>query len=307
MPTPNQHRSPNQNDYRYDLQDPYGLNDPNDAQQQFDAYCTTHSDSATYIRQADGGHDDSVFIPSIDKPAYNCSMHEAFLRFWKKALDVKGRASRSEFWWWVLCDLLVVIAADLVLVVLYRVVGGSGSPSELFGKFSLMWKMATIIPFITLSIRRLHDSSHSGKLLVALLIASFAGTFLGESVGLTIGHGAIRTINGDVSLNGASASLGIAIIAPLLTAGSKITYIAFMALPSKAPSTHYDKTTPKMMRMASSIPEKPQPRATDLMMPVRNAYAPTSQSGTVHSPAPQGHFPNEPQDSPAQSPYGDDW
>ena len=38
----------------------------------------------------------------LDKPYYGCSFQEAFLRFWKKYTVFKGRASRSEFWWWVL-------------------------------------------------------------------------------------------------------------------------------------------------------------------------------------------------------------
>ncbi|WP_169079002.1 DUF805 domain-containing protein [Bifidobacterium erythrocebi] len=160
-------------------------------------------------------------------------MREAFLRFWKKALDFRGRASRSEFWWWMLCDLLIIIAASFAIAALYRSIGGSGFPSAIFGKFPLMWKMATIIPFIALSIRRLHDSGHGGKTFAVLLIMSFAGTLLGDSVGLTISHGAIHTIDDT------SASLGMAAIALLLTSGSKIAYIVFMALPSKSPATRH--------------------------------------------------------------------
>lgn len=158
-------------------------------------------------------------------------MREAFLRFWKKALDFRGRASRSEFWWWMLCDLLIVIMASLVIASLYRSTGGSGFPRAVFGRFPLMWKMATIIPFIALSIRRLHDSGRGGRTLAVLLVASFAGTLLGDSVGLTISHGAMHTIDGT------NASLGMAAIALLLTDGSKIAYIVFMALPSKNPAT----------------------------------------------------------------------
>lgn len=35
----------------------------------------------------------------LDQPAYNCTMGESFIRFWKKYAVFKGRASRGEFWW----------------------------------------------------------------------------------------------------------------------------------------------------------------------------------------------------------------
>lgn len=231
MSAPNQYRPSDQSDHQYNPQDHYGFNDSSNTQQRFGAYHTAESDSSTHAWQADGGYRRPPFVPSINQPAYGCSMREAFLRFWKKALDFRGRASRSEFWWWMLCDLLIVIMASLVIASLYRSTGGSGFPRAVFGRFPLMWKMATIIPFIALSIRRLHDSGRGGRTLAVLLVASFAGTLLGDSVGLTISHGAMHTIDGT------NASLGITAIALLLTAGSKIAYIVFMALPSKNPAT----------------------------------------------------------------------
>ena len=33
----------------------------------------------------------------LDQPAYNCTIGEAFIRFWKKYATFKGRASRGEF------------------------------------------------------------------------------------------------------------------------------------------------------------------------------------------------------------------
>lgn len=48
----------------------------------------------------------------LDKPYYGCSFQEAFLRFWKKYTVFKGRASRSEFWWWVLAAFGINIVLD---------------------------------------------------------------------------------------------------------------------------------------------------------------------------------------------------
>lgn len=236
MPSSDQYQPSDQNAYQHTPQEHYGFNDSNGtqhAQPQFDAYRMTEGDSSACAWQTDGGRTRPNFVPSINQPAYGCSMREAFLRFWKKALDFKGRTSRSEFWWWMLCDLLIIIAASLAIAALYGSIGGSGFPIAIFGKFPLIWKMATIIPFIALSIRRLHDCGHSGKTLAVLLIMSLAGTLLGDSAGLTISHGEMHTIDGT------NVSLVMAAIALLLTSGPKIAYIVFMTLPSKSPATRH--------------------------------------------------------------------
>ena len=43
----------------------------------------------------------------LDMPAYGCKMGEAIVRFFKKYAVFKGRASRSEFWWWFLANCII--------------------------------------------------------------------------------------------------------------------------------------------------------------------------------------------------------
>ena len=68
-----------------------------------------------------------------------------------------GRARRSEYWWWWLALILVgaVFAAVAALL-------GSGFIGDLtrigYGLFAL----ATILPTLAVSVRRLHDISRSG-------------------------------------------------------------------------------------------------------------------------------------------------
>lgn len=64
--------------------------------------------------------------------------------FYKYA-DFNGCASRSEFWWWA----LFVLVAGIVL---------SGINFGLSGAFSL----ATLVPYIAVASRRLHDTGRSG-------------------------------------------------------------------------------------------------------------------------------------------------
>lgn len=58
----------------------------------------------------------------LDQPAYNCTIGEAFIRFWKKYATFKGRASRGEFWWWVLCTFIIQIAFAVIFAVLGAII-----------------------------------------------------------------------------------------------------------------------------------------------------------------------------------------
>ena len=70
-----------------------------------------------------------------------------------KYADFNGRATRSEFWWWVLFVFLASSAASMV------------SPM-LSGLFSL----GVLLPNIAAGTRRLHDTDRSGWLQLVALI-----------------------------------------------------------------------------------------------------------------------------------------
>lgn len=84
-----------------------------------------------------------------------------------KYFTFSGRASRSEYWWWYLFSLLVTSAARAID---YALLPESASvvidPS--FGELLMQSKCATIatialfFPSLTVFVRRLHDSNHSG-------------------------------------------------------------------------------------------------------------------------------------------------
>jgi uncharacterized membrane protein YhaH (DUF805 family) len=62
-----------------------------------------------------------------------------------KYADFSGKASRSEYWWFVLFILLVSMAASVI------------SP-----KLSALFTLATLLPSIAVAARRLHDTNRSG-------------------------------------------------------------------------------------------------------------------------------------------------
>ena len=118
------------------------------------------------------------------------SLPQAMGRFASGAFRLRGRASRSEYWWWMLVNVLVLAVTLLVIPALISgraaqqtlPVGPFGSwlfadidlfstssaqvPSAPLPAFSLMcaevWRFVTIIPGFTIAVRRLHDSNLSG-------------------------------------------------------------------------------------------------------------------------------------------------
>lgn len=85
----------------------------------------------------------------------------------KKYFDFKGRARRSEFWWFVLFVLIVSSALTFL----------SGLVPAI-GYLSLAFSLAMVIPEIAALTRRLHDSGHSGwwVLLLVLCILGYYGS-----------------------------------------------------------------------------------------------------------------------------------
>ncbi|MET0977149.1 MAG: DUF805 domain-containing protein [Leifsonia sp.] len=108
--------------------------------------------------------------PTLAAPLYGASFGQAVSRFWSKYATFSGRASRSEFWF----AYLFVVAVSAVLYGLSFGVGvatGSvaadgttapGAGGVVFGLVYLVWALATIIPFLAVTWRRLHDTNKSG-------------------------------------------------------------------------------------------------------------------------------------------------
>lgn len=119
----------------------------------------------------------------LNKPYYGCPFSEAFLRFWQKYTVFRGRASRSEFWWWTLAA--VIINALLSLL-------GDVTDGRLDFLTSL-WNLAIVVPGLALAVRRLHDTNKPGW-----WVAVFCGMM---TLGLLI-----MIVGGGAALYGASCT-----------------------------------------------------------------------------------------------------
>lgn len=80
-----------------------------------------------------------------------------FLVALKKYADFSGRARRSEYWYFALFFVLICIG----LVVIDSLIG-TIRPEMGIGILSGLFILAMLVPSVAVTVRRLHDTDHSG-------------------------------------------------------------------------------------------------------------------------------------------------
>jgi len=88
-----------------------------------------------------------------------------YFEVWKKYAVFAGRARRKEYWYFLLFNIL----ASLLLGFIDGVTG-MFSPEAGMGLLGGLYTLAVLIPGIAVSVRRLHDTNHSGWWLFIALV-----------------------------------------------------------------------------------------------------------------------------------------
>lgn len=73
------------------------------------------------------------------------TFNESIQTCFKKYADFKGNASKSEYWWWALFILIGTVCMTIVN-----------------DRLSLAFTVATLLPYLAVTARRLHDTDRSG-------------------------------------------------------------------------------------------------------------------------------------------------
>jgi uncharacterized membrane protein YhaH (DUF805 family) len=81
-----------------------------------------------------------------------------YLKVLRQYADFTGRARRTEFWMFVLFNVLI----SIVLRIVDNLIFGNSSGVSGGGPLGLLYSLAVLLPSIAVSARRLHDIGRSG-------------------------------------------------------------------------------------------------------------------------------------------------
>jgi uncharacterized membrane protein YhaH (DUF805 family) len=137
----------------------------------------------------------------------------------QKYADFSGRAPRAEYWWYV----LAIIIAFVVVKIIESIVGINGMVLGVYGPLTILLWLATIVPSIAVSIRRLHDTNRSGWWILLPVVPYCIAFALG----------------GRSMMSGSMTSLGTAGIFMLIGAVGWIVLFIFYVLPGTPGGNRY--------------------------------------------------------------------
>jgi len=96
------------------------------------------------------------------------SFVDAIKSFFKNYANFKGRARRSELWWAVLFTSLV--SAGLSIVFPGPITEAYGFTIQQNSPIVSLWSLATLVPSLAITWRRLHDVSKPGTYFLFILL-----------------------------------------------------------------------------------------------------------------------------------------
>jgi uncharacterized membrane protein YhaH (DUF805 family) len=137
----------------------------------------------------------------------------------QKYADFSGRASRPEFWWFV----LALTVAYVVLTIVESILGINHMVGGVYGPLVVLLWLATLVPQISVGVRRLHDTDRSGWWLLLPLLPYLLAFILG----------------GRALLSGSMTGIGIAGIFLLIGAIGAIILLVFMILSGTSGDNRY--------------------------------------------------------------------
>jgi len=137
----------------------------------------------------------------------------------EKYADFSGRAPRAEYWWYTLALIIAAVIANIIdsLLGMRTMVAG------MYGPVTLLLVLATILPGLAVTARRLHDTGRSGWW---MLIAIVPYCLMGVMAGMASASGSMADVE----------YLGAVTIVALI---GGVVLLIFTVLPSKPGDNRY--------------------------------------------------------------------
>lgn len=112
-------------------------------------------------RRSDSKSESRAGQADLVAPLRGATFGQAVERYWRKYATFSGRASRSEYWYAMLANLLVIITFNVVEVIAILAISREAGVLIFTTLFAVFW-LATLVPSISVGARRLHDVGWSG-------------------------------------------------------------------------------------------------------------------------------------------------
>ncbi|MBL8562935.1 MAG: DUF805 domain-containing protein [Gemmobacter sp.] len=92
----------------------------------------------------------------------------------QKYATFSGRASRSEYWWFVLFIMIVaLVLSGIMMMGMDFTTGEMGTLAKLAAGLLVIFYLGVLIPSIAVAVRRLHDRNMSGWWYLGFIALSF--------------------------------------------------------------------------------------------------------------------------------------
>jgi len=107
-------------------------------------------------------------------------MLTSYVTGWKKSFDYSGRATRSDYWWFVLLDsIILIILFVLKGLGIYLLMNAPDNPLgsifDIVGTLWIIYGVAQIFPSLSLSVRRMNDIGKGWVWLLINLVPCIGG------------------------------------------------------------------------------------------------------------------------------------
>ena len=84
-------------------------------------------------------------------------MISSYASGWALSFDYSGRATRADYWWFVLANLIVYFLLLAVTSAFAVALPDTPAPAALLGSLTGLYVFAQILPSLALSVRRMRD------------------------------------------------------------------------------------------------------------------------------------------------------